>query len=127
MACLSLSCTVDYPGFHLDATLKADLDGVTALFGPSGSGKTTLLRTVAGLERRARGHVVLDEDVWQDDSRRIFIPPHRRGVGFVFQDSRLFPHMSVRANMLYGRPPARRSRWQPVRTSRLSMSPIFWA
>lgn len=103
MACLSLSCTVDYPGFHLDATLKADLDGVTALFGPSGSGKTTLLRTVAGLERRARGHVVLDEDVWQDDSRRIFIPPHRRGVGFVFQDSRLFPHMSVRANMLYGR------------------------
>lgn len=77
--------------------------GVTALFGPSGSGKTTLLRTVAGLERRARGHVVLDEDVWQDDSRRIFIPPHRRGVGFVFQDSRLFPHMSVRANMLYGR------------------------
>lgn len=103
MTHLSLSCFVDYPGFRLDAAFDADLAGVTALFGPSGSGKSTLLRVVAGLERRARGHVVVGDEVWQDNARRRFVAPHRRGVGFVFQDSRLFPHMSVRANMLYGR------------------------
>ena len=86
--------------------LQIDLDmpgaGVTALFGPSGSGKTTVLRALAGLER-ARGRVQVGDECWQDDQRRIFVPTHRRGAGLVFQDASLFPHLTVRQNLDYGK------------------------
>jgi molybdate transport system ATP-binding protein len=85
--------------------LRVDLDvpgtGVTALFGPSGSGKTTVLRALAGLER-ARGRVHVGGVCWQDDETGTFVPTHRRGVGFVFQDAGLFPHLTVRQNLDYG-------------------------
>ena len=76
--------------------------GITAVFGPSGSGKTTLLNCVAGLARPDQGQIkVLGQTVYSS-SRRVGVPPERRGVGYVFQDSALFPHLSVRDNIRYG-------------------------
>ncbi|UVE19708.1 molybdenum ABC transporter ATP-binding protein [Pseudomonas sp. LS44] len=90
---------------HGDFTLDVDLSlpgrGVTALFGPSGSGKTSVLRCLAGLER-APGYLRINGQVWQDSERRLFTPPHRRALGYVFQESSLFPHLSVRGNLNYG-------------------------
>jgi molybdate transport system ATP-binding protein len=99
---LAAACRVAYPGFTLDAELDLPLAGVTALFGPSGSGKTTLLRVLAGLERRPGNRVELAGEIWQDDARGVFVAPHRRPLGFVFQDAGLFPHLSVRGNLAYG-------------------------
>jgi molybdate transport system ATP-binding protein len=88
--------------FRLAATFAAQ-PGVTALFGRSGSGKSTLVDIVAGLIRPQRGRIVIDGTVLVDTGRGVFVPKHRRRVGYVFQDSRLFPHLSVRQNLLYGR------------------------
>jgi molybdate transport system ATP-binding protein len=88
--------------FSLEVALALPARGVTALFGPSGCGKTTLLRAIAGLER-ARGRVALGQQVWQDDARRLFVPPHRRALGYVIQESALFAHLDVRGNLAYGR------------------------
>ncbi len=89
-----------------DFTLDVDLDlperGVSALFGHSGSGKTTCLRAIAGLERAPGGYVALGGEVWQDEARGLFVPTHRRALGYVFQEASLFPHMSVRANLEFG-------------------------
>ncbi len=87
--------------FTLDAAFTAPARGVTALFGPSGCGKTSVLRCLAGLQR-LEGHCALDGEIWQDASR--FAPAHRRAIGYVFQEPSLFPHMSVRRNLLYGAP-----------------------
>lgn len=86
--------------FDLDATFQAPSRGVTALFGPSGCGKTTVLRCLAGLHRMPHGLCVVGGDVWQDEAR--FVPAHRRPIGYVFQEASLFPHLSVRRNLLYG-------------------------
>ncbi len=88
--------------FQLDVTLALPSRGITALFGPSGCGKTTVLRALAGLERAA-GRVVLDDTVWQDDATRCFVPTHQRPLGYVIQDTTLFPHLDVRGNLNYGR------------------------
>jgi molybdate transport system ATP-binding protein len=87
--------------FSLDATLTTD-DKVIAVFGPSGAGKTTLVNVIAGLVRPKTGLVVVDGAVLLDTAAGIDIPAHRRRIGYVFQDSRLFPHLSVRQNLLYG-------------------------
>jgi molybdate transport system ATP-binding protein len=76
---------------------------VTALFGRSGAGKTTLVNAIAGLVRPDRGSIALDRRVLVDTARNINVAVHRRGVGYVFQEGRLFPHLSVRENLLYGR------------------------
>jgi len=102
MSRLALDVTLTLGALSLDADLDTPLAGVSALFGPSGSGKTTLLRVIAGLERGARGVVRFDEETWQDSARGIFVPPHARRVGMVFQDARLFAHLSVEANLRYG-------------------------
>ena len=86
--------------FTLDVTLSIPASGVTVLFGPSGSGKTTVLRCLAGLTR-LDGRLSLMGEVWQ--GRSVFVPPHRRRIGYVFQDAALFGHLSVRGNLLYGR------------------------
>ena len=85
--------------FALNVSFEAPLTGVTALFGPSGSGKTTVLRAIAGLEH-LKGRCALGKLVWQDALH--FVPAHRRGVGYVFQEASLFPHLSVRGNLEYG-------------------------
>ena len=87
--------------FALSAEFSAPGRGITAVFGPSGGGKTTLLRCIAGLERAA-GAFALDEEIWQDDAAGVFIAPHRRAIGYVFQEANLFPHLSVRGNIEYG-------------------------
>ena len=77
--------------------------GVTALFGSSGAGKTTISNMIAGLVTPDRGRIVLDDTVLFDSAQRIDVPPHRRRVGYVFQEGRLFPHLSVGTNLHYGR------------------------
>ncbi|MCY7316326.1 MAG: molybdenum ABC transporter ATP-binding protein [Rubrivivax sp.] len=90
------------PGFTLDVDLALPACGVTALFGASGCGKTTLLRALAGLEH-AQGRVAMGNTLWQDDAARIFVPTHRRALGYVIQEAALFPHLDVRRNIDYGR------------------------
>jgi molybdate transport system ATP-binding protein len=77
--------------------------GATALFGPSGSGKTSIVNMIAGLVRPDRGRIALDEHVLFDSAARIDVPAHRRRVGYVFQEGRLFPHLTVAQNLDYGR------------------------
>jgi molybdate transport system ATP-binding protein len=88
--------------FTLEAAFEAD-NGVTALFGRSGSGKTSLIRIIAGLIRPDHGRVTLDGAVLADMKERRFVPAHHRRFGYVFQEARLFPHLSVRQNLNYGR------------------------
>jgi molybdate transport system ATP-binding protein len=90
-----------YPGFELDVDLRLPAGGVSALFGPSGSGKTTCLRCFAGLEPGCSGRIAVGGDLWQDSAAGSFVPPHRRPFGFVFQDARLFSHLTVRGNLRY--------------------------
>jgi molybdate transport system ATP-binding protein len=88
--------------FSVAATFEA-ADGVTALFGPSGSGKTSIVSMVAGLVTPDRGRIVCNGTVLFDSAHRVCVSPHRRGIGYVFQDGRLFPHMTVAQNLDYGR------------------------
>jgi molybdate transport system ATP-binding protein len=88
--------------FNLDVAFQNG-DGITALFGHSGSGKTLTLNLIAGLMRPDRGIIKLDGRVLADMERGVFVPPHRRRIGIVFQDSHLFPHLTVRQNLRFGR------------------------
>lgn len=99
---ISFDCRLPRRDFVLDAAFEADR-GVTALFGVSGSGKTTALRLLAGLERPERGRIVVADTVLVDTDRGVLVPASRRRMGMVFQDAQLFPHLSVRANLEYGR------------------------
>ncbi len=98
---VSVSLRHQFDGFALDVAFEAP-GGVTALFGRSGSGKTTVVNAVAGLLRPDAGRVSVDGRVLVDRASGVFVPPHRRRVGYVFQEGRLFPHMSVRRNLEYG-------------------------
>jgi molybdate transport system ATP-binding protein len=91
-------------GAEIEADLRgpADRFSVTALFGPSGCGKTTTLRCLAGLERPEEGHIRFAEVTWFDAGRRVFLTPQRRGVGYLFQEYALFPHLTVAGNVGYG-------------------------
>lgn len=91
---------LDWPGFALDVDLALPARGITALFGASGSGKTTLLRCIAGLERPPDGMLMVNGETWQ--SRQCWVAPHKRPIGYVFQEASLFPHLSVLGNLHYG-------------------------
>jgi molybdate transport system ATP-binding protein len=84
----------------LDVELACDPGEVLAIFGPSGSGKTTILRAIAGLVRPGRGRVTSGADTWTDTDAGVFWPPHRRAVGFVFQEYALFPHLTALGNVM---------------------------
>ena len=101
---------IDYPGFCFDVTCTVPLEGTIAVFGSSGSGKTTLLRCIAGLTRAPSGFLRFAQEVWQDDACGIFLPVERRHVGIVFQEARLFPHLTVTQNLKYGMKRSRSSR-----------------
>lgn len=90
--------------FHLAAELGLPLRGVTALFGSSGCGKTSLLRLIAGLDRLQQGRIALGQAVLADTRHGVRLPPHRRRLGVVFQEPRLFPHYRVAGNLRYGMP-----------------------
>jgi len=91
-------------GTAVRAKFGLDLDGfsVTVLFGPSGCGKTTILRCLAGLERPEEGRIEAGPELWYDGARGLHRPPHGRNIGLVFQDSALFPHLDVAANITFG-------------------------
>jgi molybdate transport system ATP-binding protein len=88
--------------FALDANFTSD-GGLTALFGRSGSGKTSLINAIAGLVRPDHARIVVADEILTDTDRHIFVPRHRRRIAYVFQEGRLFPHLTVRQNLLYGR------------------------
>jgi molybdate transport system ATP-binding protein len=99
---LRVNVTKQLGEFSLDASFESE-GRVTGLFGASGAGKTSLVNMIAGLLRPDRGTMVIDDETLDDTERRIHIPAHRRRIGYVFQDARLFPHLSVLANLDYGR------------------------
>lgn len=98
---LELRVAHRFGAFALDLAFEAG-KGVTGIIGPSGAGKTTLLEAIAGLARPARGRIALGNDVFLDTERGIFLPPEERRIGYVFQEARLFPHLSVARNLDYG-------------------------
>ena len=102
MTRLALRVRKHFENFTLDIDLEAPLEGALGLVGASGSGKSTLLACIAGHLAPDEGRIALGGDVLFDRAARIDVPPARRGVGMVFQEALLFPHMSVRANLLYG-------------------------
>lgn len=101
MTCAPIEARFDcqFPGFTLSVDLKLPGTGITALFGHSGCGKTTLLRCMAGLQR-TEGHLSVLGSTWQTDSA--FVPVHQRPLGYVFQETHLFPHLTVRKNLTFG-------------------------
>lgn len=98
---ISFSCRLARPSFLLDAAFESDNE-IIGLFGPSGAGKSTILRLIAGLDHPDSGKIVVSNEPIFDGKRRINVPAHRRGVGYVFQDGQLFPHLSVNKNLRYG-------------------------
>jgi molybdate transport system ATP-binding protein len=100
--------------FRLDAAFETE-GRLTALFGKSGAGKTTIVNAIAGLFRPDRARISADGELFVDTERRIFVPRHKRRVGYVFQEGRLFPHLTIRQNLLRPlvcteEPPPRRGR-----------------
>lgn len=99
---IDVALTRQFGAFNLDIAFK-NAEGITALFGRSGSGKSTTISLMAGLTRPDAGHVIVDGTVLTDVTKGIFVAPHKRRIGLVFQDSHLFPHLDVRQNLLFGR------------------------
>ena len=90
------------PNFALHVDLSLPASGVSALFGASGSGKTSCLRAIAGLDRIADGYLEVNGEVWQDESKKHFLPTHQRPLAYVFQEASLFEHLTIRQNIDYG-------------------------
>src|SRR4029453_18358481 len=99
---LAVDVTHRFGAFLLEARFVSE-GRLTAFFGRSGSGKTSLVNIIAGVIRPDRGRIVLDDTVLVDTKQSIFVPKYRRRVGYVFQEGRLFPHLTVRQNLLFGR------------------------
>lgn len=99
---IKIELQLGFENFDLDIDLNLADKGVSTLFGPSGAGKSSVLRCIAGLERRAQGIVQIGEEIWQDDKKGIFLPTHKRSLGYVFQEPRLFAHLNVQQNLEFG-------------------------
>ncbi len=98
---LSVTAFQKRNGFTLDVAFESD-SPLTALFGPSGAGKTSVLNMIAGVHRPEKGRIAVAGHVLTDTESRIFVPPHRRRIGLVFQDAQLFPHLTVEQNIKFG-------------------------
>ena len=99
---LSFTAEKQLGDFRFAASFSGPATGLLALFGRSGAGKTTLINMLAGLTRPDRGEILLDDERLYDSAAGIDLPPERRRIGYVFQEGRLFPHLDVRGNLLYG-------------------------
>ena len=99
---LAIRLRHDFPATRMDIAFETPTPGVTVLFGPSGAGKSTIIAAAAGLLRPDQCRVVVDDQVLADTEAGIWLPPERRRTGLVFQDARLFPHMSVATNLRFG-------------------------
>ncbi len=88
--------------FNLDIKFKIDKPEITTIYGPSGSGKSTLLRCVCGLEKAEKARLVVNGNIWQDSTNNFFFPVHLRKIGYVPQKNSLFPHLSVKENLVFG-------------------------
>ncbi|RRV10728.1 molybdenum ABC transporter ATP-binding protein [Pseudomonas sp. v388] len=110
-----------YADFEVDVDISLPGSGVTALYGPSGSGKTTCLRCIAGLEKAQHGVIRVNGETWQDTARGVFVPPHKRSIGYVFQEASLFSHLSVSGNLAFGfkRIPRGQQHLQPPQAAEL--------
>ncbi len=93
---------LDYGEFQLSVNLSLPNSGVTVLFGHSGSGKTTLLRCIVGLQQAQQSYLEINGSVWENSDVGIFLPTHKRPLGYVFQEANLFSHLSVRENLNFG-------------------------
>ena len=118
---LDIRLNMSFNDFTLDVDLALPGRGVSALFGHSGSGKTTCLRCIAGLEKAPEGLIRINGETWQDSANGVFLPPHKRAVGYVFQEASLFPHLLVKGNLEFGlrRIPAHQRRVQLDHASEL--------
>ena len=99
---LSFRFRMPLGNFTLNTTGEIPISGVTALFGRSGCGKTSLLRCFAGLEQAGDAYLSLAGECWHDSEQGFYLPPHKRAIGYVFQEGMLFPHLKVRDNLLFG-------------------------
>ncbi|MEE1673274.1 molybdenum ABC transporter ATP-binding protein [Agarivorans aestuarii] len=99
--CLKLKIKALRGDFYLDVDLELASTGVSALFGASGSGKSSCLRAIAGLDSLPNTLISFNQEVWQDTQEGLWLAPHKREIGYVFQDASLFPHLSVKQNLLF--------------------------
>jgi len=102
MNLLSAKFEQSFGKFILNVDVKIPIHGFTVLFGPSGCGKTSFLRCISGLERAPGGFLQINDEIWQDEKKGIFVPTNERKIGYVFQEMRLFPHLNIEGNLLYG-------------------------
>lgn len=102
MPSFHIRLTLPRADFSLDIDVALPPNGITVIFGQSGSGKTSILRCVAGLEKSQHARIVVAGNVWQDDQAGIFLPTHKRPLGYVFQEASLFEHLDVQGNLHYG-------------------------
>ncbi len=128
MSIIKAKFQINFPPFQLETNLEVPTKGVTVIFGPSGCGKTTFLKCIAGLIRSPNGYFQLGEEIWQDETKNIFRPVHKRGIGMVFQEARLFSHMSVESNLKYGQKriplSERRVTWEQI-IKIMDLSPLL--
>ena len=112
---LSIDLAHKADGFSLELSQDFEFEGIWALFGPSGSGKTTILRLIAGLEE-TNGSIRFNDQIWNDGPSRVHVPAHKRGVGLVFQDARLFDHLNVEKNLSFAMKAAGfgKDRWDSI-------------
>ena len=112
---ISLNLDSTLREFHLNVRIELHHTGITVISGPSGSGKSTMLGSIAGFNRTVTGSIKIDGHTWQDSTHSIFVAPHKRDVGYIFQQPYLFPHLNIKENILFGYkqiPPATR-RFKP--------------
>ncbi len=111
---IQITVSQELQSFKLDVDFTLPGNGITAIFGRSGAGKTTLINAISGLSKPDRGRIVVGDRRLFDSVNKICLPPEKRRIGYVFQDARLFPHMTVEKNLRYGVRTHNQERWQTI-------------